>query len=64
MALGWGWSTLELYGVDMMILLGVIVVLGGVSGAAVMATGAGAEGFSSREVRVGAGLSVESRVLR
>ena len=37
------------------VLLGVVIVLGGVSGAAVVATGAGAEGFSSREFRVGAG---------
>ena len=44
-----------------MVLLGVVVVLRGVSGAAVVATGAGAEGFSSREFRVGAGASVGCR---
>ena len=38
------------------VLLGVVIVLGGVSGAAVVATGAGAERFSSREFRVGAGM--------
>ena len=32
---------------DMVILLGVVVVLGGVSGAAIVTAGAGAEGFSS-----------------
>ena len=37
------------------VLLGVVVVLRGVGGAAVVATGAGAEGVSSREFRVGAG---------
>ena len=37
------------------VLLRVVVVLGRVSGAAVVTTGAGAEGFSSREFRVGAG---------
>ena len=53
---------LELYGVDMIVfLLGVIIVLGGVSGAAVVTTGAGAEGFSSREFRVGAGASTGCR---
>ena len=39
------------------VLLGVVVVLRGVSGAAVVTTGTGAEGFSSREVRVGAVVS-------
>ena len=39
------------------VLLGVVVVLRGVSGAAVVTAGTGAEGFSSREVRVGAGVS-------
>ena len=37
------------------VLLGVVIVLGGVSGAAVVATGASAEGFFSRKFRVGAG---------
>ena len=37
------------------VLLGVVIVLGGVSGAAVVTTGASAEGFSSREFGVGAG---------
>ena len=37
------------------VLLGVVVVLRRVGGAAVVATGAGAEGVSSREFRVGAG---------
>ena len=32
------------------------------SGAAIVAAGAGAEGFSSREIGVGAGLSMEGRV--
>ena len=39
------------------VLLGVVIVLGRVGGAAVVTTGAGAEGFSSREFRVGAGAS-------
>ena len=39
------------------VLLGVVIVLGRVSGAAVVTAGAGAEGFSSREFRVGAGAS-------
>ena len=39
------------------VLLRVVVVLGRVSGAAVVTAGAGAEGFSSREFRVGAGVS-------
>ena len=39
------------------VLLGVVVVLRGVSGAAVVTTGTGAEGFSSREVRVRARVS-------
>ena len=43
------------------VLLGIVIVLGQVSGAAVVATGAGAEGFSSREFRVGAGASVGCR---
>ena len=33
-----------------MLLLGIVVVLGGVCGAAVVTAGAGAQGFSSREV--------------
>ena len=37
------------------VLLGVVIVLGRVGGAAVVTTGASAEGFSSREFRVGAG---------
>ena len=49
MVLGWGWLTLELYGVDMF-LLRVVIVLRRVSGAVVVATQAGTEGFSSREV--------------
>ena len=53
---------LELYGADMTVLLRVVVVLGRVSGAAVVATGAGAEGFFSREVGVGTGVVVKSRV--
>ena len=48
-------------GHDIVILLGVVIVLGRVSGAAVVTTGAGAEGFSSREFRVGAGLSTGCR---
>ena len=36
-------------------LLRVVIVLGRVSGTAVMATQAGAEGFSSRELLVGTG---------
>ena len=43
------------------VLLGVVVVLERVSGAAVVTTGAGAEGFSSREFRVGAGASMGCR---
>ena len=43
------------------VLLGVVIVLGRVSGAAVVTTGAGAEGFSSREFRVGAGASTGCR---
>ena len=43
------------------VLLGVVVVLRRVSGAAVVAAGAGAEGFSSREFRVGAGMSMGCR---
>ena len=59
---GTRWSTLELYGVDMIVfLLGVVIVLGRVSGATVVTTGAGAEGFSSREFRVGAGASTGCR---
>ena len=46
------------------VLLGVVVVLGRVSEAAVVAAGAGAEGFSSREVRVGAGVSTGCRWFR
>ena len=45
-------------------LLGVVIVLGRVSGAAVVTTGAGAEGFSSREVRVGAGTLTRCRWFR
>ena len=40
------------------VLLGVVVVLRRVGGAAIVAARAGAEEFSSREVRVGAGMSV------
>ena len=43
------------------VLLGVVVVLRRVGGAAVVAAGAGAEGFSSREFRVGAGVSAGCR---
>ena len=39
-------------------LLGIVVVLRGVSGAVVVTAGTGAEGFSSREIRVGAGASM------
>ena len=45
-------------------LLGVVVVLGRVSGAAIVAAGASAEGFSSGEFCVGTRLSLESRVFR
>ena len=41
-----------------MVLLGVVVVLRGVSGAMVVTAGTGTEGFSSREGRVGAGASM------
>ena len=43
------------------VLLRVVIVLGGVSGAAVVTTGAGAEGFSSGEFRVGTGVSAGCR---
>ena len=43
------------------VLLGVVVVLGRVSGAAIVTARAGAKGFSSREVRVGAGASMRCR---
>ena len=43
------------------VLLRVVVVMGGVSGAAVVAAGAGAEGVFSREFRVGAGMSTRCR---
>ena len=43
------------------VLLGIVIVLGRMGGAAVVTTGAGAEGFSSREVRVGAGTSMGCR---
>ena len=46
------------------VLLGVVVVLRRVGGAAVVAAGAGAEGFSSREFRVGAGVSAGCRWFR
>ena len=39
-------------------LLGIVVVVGRVSRAAIVTAGAGAEGFSSREVGVGAGTSM------
>ena len=45
---------------DMTVLLGVVVVLRGVSGAAVVTAGAGAD----REVCVGAVMSLDSRVLK
>ena len=50
-----------IWGGHVRVLLGVVVVLGGVSRAAVVTTGAGAEGFSSREFRVGAGSSTGCR---
>ena len=46
------------------VLLGVVVVLRRVGGAAVVATRAGAEGFSSREFRVGAGALTGCRWFR
>ena len=49
------------WGGHVSVLLGVVIVLGGVSGAAVVTTGAGAEGFSSREFGVGAGSSTGCR---
>ena len=46
------------------VLLGVVVVLRRVGGAAIVAARAGAEGFSSREFRVGAGVSTGCRWFR
>ena len=46
------------------VLLGVVVVVGRVSRAAIVTAGASAEGFSSREVGVGAGALTRCRWFR